>query len=43
MAKKERIKPKKDEGLNRKQIIGLGLILIFLLSILAYGAIQAGV
>ncbi len=40
MARKSK---RKEEGLNRKQIIGLGLIFIFVVSTLAYAAIQAGI
>lgn len=42
MAKKSR-KTKETSGLNRKQIIGLGLIFIFIASTLAYAVIQAGI
>lgn len=37
-AKRARAQPR----LNRKQLIGLGLIFIFILSTLAYAVIQAG-
>jgi hypothetical protein len=35
-------KKKGEAGLNQKQIMGLILIFIFIVSILAFGAIQSG-
>jgi len=34
---------RREEGLSRRQLIGLGLIFIFILSTLAYAVIQAGI
>jgi hypothetical protein len=42
MPKKGR-QSKESGGLNRKQIIGLGLIFIFVVSTLAYAVIQSGI
>jgi hypothetical protein len=41
MAKRAK-RSKETGGLNRKQIIGLGLIFIFIVSTLAFAAMQSG-